>query len=124
MSHMHRAYAQTPTPTPNPNPTPQLLTLYFLGGVAGAAGHVAWHWYDAGGPRFGLQYALNTPAFFGASGGVAAVTAYKAAMEPAAMRMVVIIPVPILFALLLYCALEVKEPVRRQMDGWIAATVL
>jgi membrane associated rhomboid family serine protease len=106
---------------------PQLLELYALGGVAGAAGHAAYCWWDAGGLRFGTQYALNTPSFFGCSGGVAAVTAYKAVLEPAALRMVGgIIPLPILFALPLYCAMEVKEAVsgvRARRRGWGPAGV-
>ncbi|KIZ04302.1 hypothetical protein MNEG_3659 [Monoraphidium neglectum] len=97
----------------------KLLELYALGGVAGAAGHAAYCWWDAGGLRFGTQYALNTPSFFGCSGGVAAVTAYKAVLEPAALRMVGgIIPLPILFALPLYCAMEVKEA--EYCDGYPA----
>ncbi|KAI8465254.1 MAG: hypothetical protein J3K34DRAFT_93200 [Monoraphidium minutum] len=97
----------------------QLLTLYVLGGAAGAAAHVGFHWYDAGGPTYGTKYALNTPAFFGCSGGVAAVTAFKAARAPAAMAMVGgMLPVPILFALGLFCATEVKEP--EYCDGYPA----
>lgn len=55
---------------------------------------------------------LNTPAICGCSGGVAAVLGYKLGLAPAAMRVVVFVPVPLAFALFVYCCLEVREEVR------------
>jgi len=40
------------------------------------------------------------------------VLAYKLAFAPMAMKMIVIVPVPIVFALFVYCCLETKEQVR------------
>lgn len=91
----------------------QLLGLYAAGSLAGAVAHLAYHWYDAGGFDYGSRYALNTPAFLGCSGGVAAVLGFKFARAPAAMTMAAVLPVPISFALFVYCCLETKEAVSR-----------
>ncbi|GBF99723.1 hypothetical protein Rsub_12436 [Raphidocelis subcapitata] len=93
----------------HPLTAPQLLLLFFGGGLAGAAAQVAYNWFDAGGFDYGARYALNTPAFLGCSGGVAAVTAYKCALAPLAMKMVLIVPLPIAFALFVYCCSMTQE---------------
>ncbi len=67
----------------------------------------------ASGLEYGSQYALNTPAFFGCSGAVAAVTAYKAFFEPTAMRLLVVLPMPLAFAAFVYMIMGVKEAVRK-----------
>jgi cysteine synthase len=72
---------------------------------------VAHNWLDAGGWEYGARYAVNTPAFMGCSGGVAAVTAYKCAMAPLAMKMVLVVPLPIAFVLFIYCCSMTQEEV-------------
>jgi membrane associated rhomboid family serine protease len=105
-------------PRPRPRlPPSQLLGLYLGGALAGAIGHLGYYFLDAGGWQYGLKYAANTPAFFGGSGGVAAVLAYKAALEPAAMKLLVVVPLPIVFVAFVYCCLEMKEAVRLQGRG-------
>ena len=97
----------------------ELVALFAAGALAGAVGHLAYFWWDAGGPEYGARYALNTPAFVGCSGGTAAVLARKFASAPLAMKMVLIMPVPVSFALLAYCLMWTQERVSEQ--DWVAA---
>lgn len=65
------------------------------------------------GPDFGLKYALNTPANVGCSGAVAAITAYKATLQPMGLpRPGMFLPLPIAVVGLLYCCLYIREKVR------------
>jgi membrane associated rhomboid family serine protease len=106
------------TQPPSP-PQKQLLALYAAGGLVGATAHVAYSWWDAGGREYGARYAVNAPAFMGCSGGVAAVTAYKFFHAPAAMQMLAIVPIPIAFALFVYCSLWIREEVGGWAWGWV-----
>lgn len=62
------------------------------------------------GPDFGLRYAANTPALVGCSGAVAAITAYKAALQPMGLPGVGL-PLPIAVVGFLYCCLYIREAV-------------
>jgi hypothetical protein len=63
------------------------------------------------GPEFGLRYAANTPAFVGCSGAVAAITAYKAALQPMGLPGVGGLPMPIAVVGFLFCCLYIREAV-------------
>ena len=87
----------------------ELFSIYAAGCVAGAASHVAWMWHETRGapdPRF----ALNTPAFVGASGGAAAVLACQAALAPAALAALAgAVPVPVAAVAFGFACVGVKE---------------
>jgi hypothetical protein len=73
-----------------------------------------------------LRYAVNTPAFLGCSGAVAAVTAYKLFFNPGAMQLLVVLPVPLLLVGFLYFILEVKQLVGSRLGTgsgacWVTA---
>lgn len=88
----------------------ELLVLYLLGSLAGSCTHLAYCWYDAGGPDFGLKYAVNTPSLLGCSGAVAAITAYKAALQPMGLPGVTLpLPLPIAVLGFVYCCLYIRE---------------
>lgn len=65
------------------------------------------------GPEFGLKYAVNTPSLLGCSGAVAAITAYKAALQPMGLPGVILpLPLPIAVLGFVYCCLYIREKVR------------
>jgi len=65
------------------------------------------------GPDFGLKYAVNTPSLLGCSGAVAAITAYKAALQPMGLPGVTLpLPLPIAVLGFVYCCLYIREKVR------------
>jgi hypothetical protein len=67
--------------------------------------------HGASGPKYGPEFAANTPGYLGCSGAVAAITAYKMFQQPLAMQMLVVLPLPVVLLQLLYICLEVKEKV-------------
>eukprot|EP00879_Flechtneria_rotunda_P014476 GHRR01015126.1.p1 GENE.GHRR01015126.1~~GHRR01015126.1.p1 ORF type:complete len:278 (+),score=63.08 GHRR01015126.1:121-954(+) len=101
----------------------ELLVLYVLGGLVSSITHVTWCWWDASGYDFGLKYALNSPGLLGCSGAVAAITAYKAALEPMGVPHTTIpMPVPVSLTVLLYCCLFIREQEYSDYAGkWGAA---
>jgi hypothetical protein len=75
--------------------------------------------FTAAGPEFGLKYAVNTPGFLGCSGAVAAITAYKAALQPMGLPGIGFpVPLPIAVIGFLYCCLYIREQV-----GWVVGWV-
>ncbi|KAF8068330.1 HSP90-5 [Scenedesmus sp. PABB004] len=103
----------------------ELLVLYALGSLAGSLTHVAWCWWDASGPEFGLRYAANTPGVLGASGGVAAVCAFKAALQPLGVpHLGVPLPLPIVLATAVYCCTYVREAEYSDYSGKFGAAAV
>lgn len=68
----------------------------------------------AAGPEFGLKYAINTPGFLGCSGAVAAISAYKAMLQPMGVAHIgsMAVPAPVALVTLLYCCTYIREQVR------------
>jgi hypothetical protein len=68
--------------------------------------------FAVAGLEFGLRYAVNTPGLLGCSGAVAAITAYKAALQPMGLPGVGLpLPVPIAVVGFFYCCLYIREAV-------------
>jgi hypothetical protein len=66
------------------------------------------------GPEFGLKYAVNTPGVLGCSGAVAAITAYKTALQPMGLPGIGFpLPLPIAVIGFLYCCMYIREQVSR-----------
>ncbi|WIA30804.1 hypothetical protein OEZ86_000862 [Tetradesmus obliquus] len=100
----------------------ELLVLYVLGGFVASCTHVAWCWWDASGPEFGLKYALNTPGLLGCSGPVAAISSYKALLEPLGVpHLGIPLPVPVVLFTLVYCCLFVREQEYSDYSGKFGA---
>lgn len=77
--------------------------------VQDCADHAVVCWCCTG-PEFGLRYAANTPALVGCSGAVAAITAYKAALQPMGLPGMGL-PMPIAVIGFLFCCLYIREAV-------------
>jgi hypothetical protein len=79
--------------------------------AAAAAAAVICYW---AGPEIGLKYALNTPGLLGCSGSVAAISSYKAFLEPLGVpHLGIPLPIPVVLFTLVYCCLFVREQVRQ-----------
>lgn len=98
----------------------ETIVLYTCGGMAGALTHLAWYWYDAKGQEMGLKYAVHTPAYMGASAGVAAILQYKLMLNPGAMQYILFVPVPLIFVDFGFITLTVME--KEYRDSYIAKT--
>lgn len=94
---------------PNPLSAVQLVKLYVVGSTVGNVSHLAYYWYDAKGYRYGPEFASNTPAMLGCSGGVSTILLYKAFFAPRAVQRLLFLPVPLILAQLLYINVHVKE---------------
>jgi hypothetical protein len=68
----------------------------------------------AAGWQYGLKYAINTPGLMGCSGAVAAISGYKAFLEPWGLPPSIPVPLPLILSTLIYCCLFIREQVSNE----------